>query len=629
LKVIYTIFLFIIAPTAFSQPLIDTINFKPVEIIDNKIPASFKISSFDSVSLQQSANLSDLITTNSSVFIKSYGLGSLSSISFRGTGASHTKVLWNGVALNSPMNGQIDFSLYPTLFFDNAELHYGASGLIDGDGALGGSVVLNNQEQFNKQTKITLNQIVGSFGTYTTGFKLKTGNALWFYETQLYGKKAQNNYSYTNITLKNNPTENLENAVVNQYGIQQAIYRKFKNSTLGTRIWYFNSDRELPSNLTRSELTNENQQDESYRALIEWKGLATKFQYKISSAFVKELLIYENNAASMYSKNNSYIFDNNINTSIYFDYKFKFTNNLNINYEIANTDSYAQEYNRLNASWLLGINKIFNSLSIDIFNRTMMVGETFKNLAPGVGSQLKLFKKEDFFVKANAGINYHYPTFNDLYWNPGGNENLKPEYAKMLEGGLCYAKSINQFTLNTEITTFYSYVKDWIIWLPTFGNYWSPTNLKEVENKGIEFALNLSTHLKKLNFMGKINYAYTESTNMNAASDFDNSVNKQLIYVPYHKLSSTLQLKYKSLQLIYTYNYTGELFITTDNNWYLPAIFISDISISNQFIVQPTWSISGSFSVNNIINQEYQSVANRPMPGRNYLLSVFINFTKP
>ena len=231
-------------------------------------------------------------------------------------------------------------------------------------------------------------------------------------------------------------------------------------------------------------------------------------------------------------------------------------------------------------------------------------------------------------MKTNAGINYHYPTFNDSYWNPGGNENLKPEYAKMLEGGLSYAKSINQLTLKTEFTTFYSFVKDWIIWLPKAGSYWSPTNLKEVENKGIEVGLNLSTNFKRWNFSGKINYAYTESTNRNAKNDFDNSVNQQLIYVPYHKLSSSLQLKYKSLQLIYTYNYTGELFITTDNNWYMPAIFISTISLSNQFIIHPTWSISGAFSINNMLNQEYQSIANRPMPGRNYLLSVFINFTK-
>lgn len=613
---------------AYSQVISDTINFKPVEIIANKIPDSFKISSFDSISLQQSENLADLINNNSSVFIKSYGAGSLSSISFRGTGASHTQVLWNGIALNSPMNGQIDFSLYPTLFFDNAELHHGASGLIDGEGALGGSVVLNNQEQFNSQTKISLNQLIGSFGNYTTAIQLKTGNKQWFYETQVYDKKAQNNFSYTNITIKDNPTEQMENAVVNQYGIQQAIYRKFKNSTLGARIWYFNSDRQLPSNLTQSELTNENQKDESYRALIEWKGLATKFQYQISSALVKDLLVYENNTATIYSKNISYLFDNNINTSIYFDDKFKVINNLNIKYEMADADGYVQSYKRVNASWLLGINKSFNRLSIDVFNRTIVVGESFKNIAPDIGSQFKLLNKEDFFMKANAGINYHYPTFNDLYWNPGGNENLKPEYAKMLEGGLSYAKSINQLTLKTEFTTFYSFVKDWIIWLPTAGSYWSPTNLKEVENKGIEVGLNLSANFKRWNFSGKINYAYTESTNRNAKNDFDNSINKQLIYVPYHKLSSCLQLKFKTVQLMYTYNYTGELFITTDNNWYMPAIFISDISLSNQFIVHPTWSISGIFSINNILNQEYQSVANRPMPGRNYLLSVVINFTK-
>lgn len=613
----------------YAQEVSDTVDFKSLEVVAQKIPKSYKTTVFDSLAKQQSENLADLVNNNSSVFIKSYGISSLASISFRGTGASHTKVLWNGTTLNSPMNGQIDFSLYPTLFFDDAELHYGASGLIDGSGALGGSVVLNNQEEFKRQTKTSFSQSIASFDNYVSALKIKTGNNRWFYETQLFGKTSKNNFKYTNIfSNESNVREQMKNAQTNQYGLQQAIYHKLKNGTIGARVWYFNSERQLPSSMANSSPATEKQDDESIRVLIELKGLKNKLQYQVSSALISDQLIYENKTANIYSKSRSYLYDNNINTFIYLNYKFKLTNNLNIRYETVNADGYEKQYQQLQTSWLLGLNKSFKKLSLDLFNRIVFAGEKHKSSAPGFGVQYKVLNKEDLFIKANMGINYHYPTFNDLYWNPGGNDQLQPELAKMIEGGLNYSKSAKKLALNTEVTAFYSFIEDWIIWLPTEFGFWSPSNLKEVENKGIETSLRVSRKSSKWKLQGIVNHSYNISTNLKAKNDFDNSIGKQLIYVPYHKLSSSLQLSIKSVNIAYSYNYTGQRFMTSDNNWYLPAHFISDIAISNRFTLNENFDLSGSFKVKNILNQDYQSIAYRPMPGRNYLLSIIINFKK-
>ena len=600
----------------------DTINIKAFKIIEEKIPESYKTTVFDSSAINNATNLAELLSDNSTIFIKSYGAGSLASVSFRGTGASHTQVLWNGVSLNSPMNGQIDFSLYPTLFFDAAQIHYGASGLIDGSGALGGSIVLNNKEEYNKKTKIAFSQTAGSFNNYTSQLKLKFGNEKWFSETQLYLKNSQNNFEYTNISLADAPRETLLNAKNKQYGLQQAIYRKLKNGSIGGRVWYFNSDRQLPGTMTNTETNDENQKDESLRALIELKQLKNNFQYHLSTALVNDQLIYENSKAEIYSNNKSYLFDNNLNTTIYLNNKWKINNNLNFKYEAANADGYSEKNHRIKTSWLLGINKDFKKLSLNAFNRIVVIEMELKPFAPGFGAQYKLFNQENLFLKINTGINYHYPTFNDLYWNPGGNKNLKPEYAKMLESGLSYSKAIKKVEFKTEVTAFYSKVKNWIIWLPTEFGYWSPTNLKEVENKGIETNLSISTSIQKLKIKAAMNYAYTKSTNLKTKNEFDNSLNKQLIYVPYHKLNSSLLINLKSVNLIYTYNYTDKRFMTTDNDWYLPANFISNITISNNFKVSKSWNASAAFKIKNILNQNYQSIAWRPMPGRNYLITL-------
>ena len=61
----------------------------------------------------QHLNLGDLLSKKSHLFIKSYGIGSLATVSLRGSGSAHTQLNWNGISLNSCMNGSSDLSLFP------------------------------------------------------------------------------------------------------------------------------------------------------------------------------------------------------------------------------------------------------------------------------------------------------------------------------------------------------------------------------------------------------------------------------------------------------------------------------------------------------------------------------------
>jgi len=603
----------------------DTVNIAPFKIIEQKSTAAYKTIKFDSASINNATSLAELISNNSTIFIKSYGSGSLATASFRGTGASHTKVQWNGINLNSPMNGQIDFSLFPTFFFDDAEAHYGASGLLDGNGALGGSIIMNNQENYNKGISLSLNQSIGSFGVFTTTLRGSNSNKKWFSETKLYNNLSENDFKYINSSKINYPTETQVNAGLQQWGFQQAIYRKFKNSSLGGRIWHFKSDRNLPPTMLVSE-NKENQTDNSLRGLIEWKGLAHKLQYRISSGFVQNELVYNNELAEIHSINKSYLSDNNINTKLYLNNNFKIINNVNIRYESAKADGYNENHTRFNNSWLFGLNKKIKRFDIDFFNRLIMVDNKLNPLAPSLGLRYKILKSKTLFIKANTGINYNYPSFNDLFWNPGGNENLKPEEAKMSEIGINFSHKTVKTTIYTEITGFYSEVNNWIIWQPTEFGYWSPNNLKKVENKGIESTITTSSKISALTVKNKISYAYTESINKKSENDLDNSLNKQLIYVPFHKLNYTLNLYYRNFSLNYNYNYTGQRHTTSDNNWYLPPNFISNIDLSKQFKLNKKTTAIATFKINNLLKQNYQSIAWRAMPGRNYLFSFRFNF---
>lgn len=95
---------------------------------------------FDSLVLKENIALSmaDILTFNSSIFVKNYGRATLSTVSFRGTSASHTQVTWNGMRINSPMLGMTDFSMIPSYFIDDASLFHGTSSVNMTGGGLGG-----------------------------------------------------------------------------------------------------------------------------------------------------------------------------------------------------------------------------------------------------------------------------------------------------------------------------------------------------------------------------------------------------------------------------------------------------------------------------------------------------------
>ncbi|MCB9359713.1 MAG: TonB-dependent receptor plug domain-containing protein [Flavobacteriales bacterium] len=618
--------LFFIPFVGFAQAD-TTITYSTFELEADRVLPSYKTTIIDSARSKTALTLAELIQNNSAVFIKSYGTG-LASISFRGTGASHTQVLWNGITLNSPMNGQVDFSLYPTAFFDNVRLNYGANGLAEGNGALGGSVILNNSTNFNNHFNASVQQSIGSFNHYTTSASSNFSVNNWFSETQIYHTNQQNNYPYKNNTEVGSPIETLTNAEKTQYGFQQAIFKRIKNQTIGVRFWYYKSDRNLVAPIV-SRTTKENQQDESIRGLFEWKGNYKKLHYKFVSGLVKDVINYEDISTFNSSNNKTYLSDNVLTTNIYLNKNITIKNNLNIRYEFAKSNGLSTDKKRFNNSWLLGVSQKYKRINIDALNRFLMVGNEQQLFAPNLNILVQLLKKKELYLKANTGINYHYPTFNDLFWVQGGDADLKPEKSKMAELGLLHKQPTSFFNVKTEATAFYNYVTNWIIWLPTEFGYWKPKNLQEVENKGLEASLEVSSiRSKKLKFSSSLHYTYTLSTNKKAKLNNDNSLDKQLIYVPYHKLSYYIAAEFKKTTLTYQFNYTGKRYVTSDNNWYMPANYISDVILSRKIELNKKFTLLGSFKVNNIFNQDYQSIAYRPMPGRNYLLSIVLGFKK-
>src|SRR5690554_6305300 len=98
----------------------------------------------DSVLTKSPWSLTDLLRYNSNIYFKENGYGMVSSPSFRGTNASQTAVVWNGININSQLTGQTDFNTLIPLHYDNIVVRSGGGSVQYGSGAVGGSVLLND-----------------------------------------------------------------------------------------------------------------------------------------------------------------------------------------------------------------------------------------------------------------------------------------------------------------------------------------------------------------------------------------------------------------------------------------------------------------------------------------------------
>ena len=177
----------------------------------------------DSIVLRDniSSSLADALTSGSTIFIKSYGRATLATASFRGTSPSHTQVTWNGMKVNSPLFGQVDFSLIPAYFIDNATLYHGASSVGITGGGLGGAITLATRPGDEEGFRMRYIQGIGSFTTFDEFLHLSYTGARWSASTRLLCSTSENDFLYRNYHTKEFETDADGNIVGTSYPLRR------------------------------------------------------------------------------------------------------------------------------------------------------------------------------------------------------------------------------------------------------------------------------------------------------------------------------------------------------------------------------------------------------------------------
>ena len=217
-----------------------------------------------------------------------------------------------------------------------------------------------------------------------------------------------------------------------------------------------------------------------------------------------------------------------------------------------------------------------------------------------------------YAIKFSGSKNFRIPTFNDLYWQGNRNLNLKPE--STLQAEFSQVFSYKKIELTT--TTFYSKITDMLRWLPTISGQWQPINTDKVSIYGVEALVNWQKDFRNFSIRIDGTYAYTVSENDLTA--------KQLIYVPFHKATSSIALSYKKTTFTFQNLFNGSVFTSSDNAYKLKKYSVSNASLA--YKIGNKKPLIVGFQVLNLENKPYQNVLSRPMPGRNYMMNLTFNF---
>jgi iron complex outermembrane receptor protein len=613
----------------------DTILIPEVEIRRFRIMDSVTIDKIppDLMMLSSLGDIKDVLRYYGPGFIRSYGVGGLATVSFDGLNPQHTAVYWNGIAVNSGLNGISDLSIYPLADDLNISIPRRA-GLMSYTGSQMGGVLWMENDHENTDG-ISLEMLNGSYGHWEAmlsgqvyadsaevSFKLEGGYRI-----------ANNEYSYVDYNQNPRVISQLRNAEYSHYFAQPALSWTINDRhRLKTDLLYSHTLRNLPpaiitpNNLGRNEEDNLRSSNRWYFDNGPWNNEVIigysfdKLEYiEVSAGALVLASDYDHHQLSIRESLTRQIGKHELSAGG--NYSISFAEGTNLEKATLSQGGVFAGwkskfwYNRVNMS--AALRSDFHSV-----------------LRPSISGQADIYfqpsSRRPLTLYAIASRNTKYPTINDLYFEPSGNPDLQEEQSWKLSAGYKFRWRKDNWSLNQKTNVYYSWLKDMILWVPTNKQYWQPVNLQRVLARGGQVFANLTYDegYRKVKFSMISSYQLSVSTNEENLSQqeviFPNNltIGKQLPYIPRHQVKLNALAGYRGFYMLWNSNYNSARFITGSNSFFLQKYWLTDMGLGYRQTVN-TFNMNIRFTIKNLLNnQYYQEVAHIPMPFRNYEITV-------
>ncbi len=644
----------------FAKPLLAA-DLGEIVVFDDPNSSSAAPTNFTTVikpskEAERNMTAGELIRTSPGVEVKDLGgAGQYSTVTIRGSSAEQVVVFIDGVRINSPTGGGVDFSTIPVEQIERIEVIRGGGTAKFGPNAIGGVINIVTKRA-GKGTNFNGQATYGSFKTFKAAATLSIGREKWrLVESYTH---AQSGGAFTfksastqigGVTIGGGKTyARLHNGFISEDLLSKFSYDSGDNLSIDASNDFFFTHRDVPGmEEETTQLYPQNPLEAKETIFRNLTGLRAKLYDLLGGKLTLESG-FTNNFTSDKFTDPSPAIGGPIN-------QLATTNTLNPYFLISPTLKTRHLTNittlRLDLTWdyfkdsspiptapvsgrhdrATGSTLLQNELWL--LDEKLGIIPSFiaaftNDKGNGYGGKIGLIAKPANFAtfKANAERSFRFPNFSELYFPDQGymrgNSNLSDEKANNFDAGIVLAfgrhKVSNKPYLSFEGTFFYNDVKNQIIWVPVSATTIEPVNTFGVTSKGIETALIVSP-LEWLDLSA--NYTLTDAhfkkSRAMLAGQAKNIVNAKIDVS--HKIGSRLTAGYFS-----KFNYTSKLPVNTSNTLFLAGR--STIDAGAALTLDAGKSLPGAytltFEAKDITNVQVYDARGFPLPRRSFFVTL-------
>ena len=567
-------------------------------------------------------SLVKLLSSQTALNIKAYGVGGgASSISIRGVSASQVQVNWNGFPINSVTLGSSDISMIPAAGFDRISLVYGASGALYGSGTFGGAVSLNSELSPERGISGSAFAGVQSLRALNGGFTFKAGTDRLAWKMFAWGTVSENEFTYYDYIRQ---TEHRQtDGDWNDYGmIHNLAFKLSQASLLEAGLWYQTKEYDIPSRI--GSTSYEHQSDSTLKLYLGYRYIGNRWSLKVRAARFDDLQTYwQKNAPdspvnSIDSRIAAIQNHGDINFRYHMPSGLSFDAGLTGSLVTANVSAYGEEKLEKGIALFSGLKYTINRLTLQTVLRKEWFNTFSSGLLPSLGLKWDAIPGQ-WVLRANYSKKFRKPTFNDLFWRPGGNPDLNPENGYTIEAGSENTFHISEKSvIETDISPYYTNVNDMIVWRPT-GAFWSPENYQEVRSAGVDLSAGFTMEHERIRLSSKLKV----NLNHSVANKADGQEKITMLYSPLLITSWKNSLAAGIFDLEVTHGFTSSRHYSNDR--LLDPCNMVDIRTGIN-VKAGKGKIGMHLSCNNVTNTIYELIRLYPMPGRYWSAKINYEF---
>jgi vitamin B12 transporter len=570
------------------------------------------------LALLSAHSVADVLSRQGGVYIKSYGLGSLATSAIRGGSAAHTAVLWNGFPIQNPMLGLNDLALIPLFFMDDIRLQYGGSGANWGNGSVGGALVLEQKPDTTNAWQLGAQSSMGSFATQKHQAGLRLGFGQLKSSTRLFVSSAKNDFPYR--IQDGLPERRQTNAAQQAHGLMQDLYwQPNPLQQLAFHLWWQENNRQIPPTTTQTKSLAQ-QQDQLLRTSIHWRKLSGRHTFQMKAAYLQEEIDFRDEQIALKALTGFRTLAGEMEMWLDLRHGLSLLTGINNSYSTGMAQAYVGTPSTLRGAIFTQLALHQPNLEATLQLRQEWADGAFIPLQPALGIDGHLTSW--LSIQARLARHFRLPTLNDLYWQPGGNPDLRPETGWSQEAGF---KLRVASWLSAQVTGYHRLIDDWILWSAPEGQIlWAPNNITRVRSRGIETRLTGQGQWQQLKIESTLGYDLTRSTNEVPLTRPNLAAGQQLYYTPVNQAFGEIKFFWSGWLCAYAHRYTGEV---EGLNEKLDGFSIGWLSLSRTLFIKKQ-EARIFVDIDNLMDNQYRVIERRPMPGRSIQAGISIKLHK-